>query len=119
MTHECSGPEHLLEKKYEVRVRGGPVTDEQLELLRGGHLSLDGIKLLPCGIELLYPDSSERDELIFSIREGRNRQIRRMCQLVGLDVVKLHRFQVGNVRLNPNDIPPGTWRLLKPHESFT
>jgi 23S rRNA pseudouridine2604 synthase len=56
------------------------------------------------------------DQLRFILREGRKRQIRRMCELVGLAVTGLKRVRSGNVPLGP--LPAGQWRYLRPDESF-
>jgi 23S rRNA pseudouridine2604 synthase len=102
------GEESRVEKEYIVRVRG-LLSDDGLRLLRGG-LALDGKPLKPAQVEWI-----NRDQLRFVLREGRKRQIRRMCDLVGLKVVGLKRVRVGNVKLG--DLPEGKWRFLKADES--
>ena len=57
-----------------------------------------------------------KDQLRFVLREGKKRQIRRMCELVGLKVVGLKRVRIGNVMLG--NLPLGQWRYLAPHEKF-
>ncbi len=96
-----------VEKEYIVRVEG-PLGREGLSLLRHG-LELDGRQLRPAIVEWV-----DHDRLRFVLREGRKRQIRRMCELVGLDVVALKRVRIGAVRLGA--LPSGTWRLLGPSE---
>lgn len=98
-----------LEKEYLVRVAGG-LDDAGLALLRHG-LSLDDKPLKPAQVEWL-----NADQLRFILREGRKRQIRRMCEAVGLKVTGLKRVRIGNVRLGK--LPEGQWRLLKPDERF-
>lgn len=101
------GPESRLDKEYLVAVRG-ETTEPKLRLLRHG-LSLDGRQLKPAKI------AREADgRLRFTLREGRNRQIRRMCQAVGLEVVDLLRVRIGPLRLG--DLPEGRWRALTPGE---
>ena len=56
------------------------------------------------------------DQLRFVLREGKKRQIRRMCEAVGLKVVGLKRIRIGKVRLG--NLPPGQWRYLGPDETF-
>ncbi|MEO0983636.1 MAG: pseudouridine synthase [Pseudomonadota bacterium] len=101
------GPESLVDKEYRVRVKGR-VTEQALGLLRHG-LSLDGRKLKPAKVT-----QGQDGVLTFVLREGRNRQIRRMCDLVGLDVVDLKRVRIGPVDLG--DLPEGKWRPMKPAE---
>ena len=103
------GPGSEIEKEYIVRVQG-EVTDDMLRRLRHG-LWLDEIKLKPAKVDLMSPDV-----LRFVLIEGKKRQIRRMCEIVGLYVAKLKRVRVGRVRLS--DLPEGHWRYLKPHEKF-
>ncbi|NDD64533.1 MAG: rRNA pseudouridine synthase [Acidobacteria bacterium] len=103
------GEERVLEKEYLVRI-DGEATPERLRLLRHG-LVLDGRPLLPARVERL-----NQDQLRFVLREGRKRQIRRMCELVGLEVIGLKRVRVGRVRLG--QLPEGKWRFLEPGESF-
>jgi 23S rRNA pseudouridine2604 synthase len=97
------GPESKLDKEYLVRV-AGPVTDRKLALLRHG-LSLDGRTLKPAKIEQIEPQ-----RLRFTLVEGRNRQIRRMCELVDLDVTDLYRIRIGPLKIG--DLPEGKWRAL-------
>jgi len=96
-------------KEYLVRVTG-LLTDNGLKLLNHG-LSLDGKPLKPAKVSW-----QNDDQLRFILREGKKRQIRRMCELVGLKVVGLKRVRVGKVMLG--NIPPGQWRYLGEKESF-
>ena len=98
-----------VEKEYLVRVEGN-LTDNGLRLLNYG-LSLDGEQLKPA--EVTWQND---DQLKFILKEGKKRQIRRMCQAVGLTVVGLKRVRMGNVTLA--DLPQGQWRYLKAHERF-
>ena len=81
-----------------------------LARLRHG-LSLDGQALKPAKVSWQNPE-----QLRFVLTEGKKRQIRRMCELVGLKVVGLKRVRVGNVMLG--NLPVGQWRYLAPHEKF-
>ena len=83
---------------------------EKLRQLRHG-LSLDGQALKPAKVEWQNPE-----QLRFVLTEGKKRQIRRMCELVGLKVVGLKRVRVGHVMLG--NLPVGQWRYLAPHEKF-
>ena len=104
------GPAARIEKEYIVRVAGqSPDDDDRLRLLRHG-LELDGKPLLPARV-----DQINRDQLRFVLTEGRKRQIRRMCELVGLKVVGLKRVRIGAIRLG--SLPEGKWRFLESGES--
>ncbi|MGZ3366764.1 MAG: pseudouridine synthase, partial [Caulobacteraceae bacterium] len=92
------GPASALEKEYWVFVMGD-VTEAKLALLRHG-LELDGRKLRPAEVEMI---SDQR--LRFVLKEGRNRQIRRMCEMVDLTVVDLFRVRIGPLLLG--DLPEG------------
>jgi len=83
---------------------------ERLALLRHG-LSLDGQPLKPARVEWQNPE-----QLRFVLTEGKKRQIRRMCELVGLKVVGLKHVRIGRVMLGK--LPLGQWRYLAPHERF-
>lgn len=101
------GPQHSLEKEYLVTVQG-KITEGRLTLLRNG-LSLDERRLKPAKVTVV-----EGQTLRFILKEGRKRQIRRMCDLVGLRVVDLQRIRIGPLELG--DIPEGKWRMLKAKE---
>ena len=97
------------EKEYLVRV-SGRLDERGLALLNHG-LSLDGKKLRPAKVSW-----QNQDQLRFILREGKKRQIRRMCELVGLRVTGLKRIRIGRVKLGA--LPPGKWRYLRPDERF-
>ena len=101
------GPASRLDKEYLVTVHG-QISPRALALLRHG-LELDGRALKPAQVQQLG-----RQDLRFVLREGRKRQIRRMCQLVGLHVVDLLRVRIGPLALG--DLPEGRWRRLTPQE---
>ncbi len=101
------GPESTIDKEYLVQVVGA-VTEKKLALLRHG-LELDGRKLKRARVDLI-----EGARLRFVLTEGRNRQIRRMCEAVGLVVVDLFRVRIGPLRLG--ELPEGRWRPLSPEE---
>jgi 23S rRNA pseudouridine2604 synthase len=103
------GEQSTIEKEYLVRVEG-KLVKQGLDLLRHG-LLLDGYKLKHAEVEW-----QNDDQLRFVLIEGRNRQIRRMCELVGLHVIGLKRVRIGNVRLG--DLPTGMWRFLEEKENF-
>ena len=101
------GPNSALEKEYRVAVIG-PLTEAKLALLRHG-LELDGRRLKPADVSVI---GDQRLRIV--LREGRNRQIRRMCELVDLKVVDLFRVRVGPVQLG--DMPERRWRVLTAEE---
>ena len=101
------GPESDLEKEYLVRVTG-KITPEKIARLCHG-LSMDGRELKPARVSV-----AEGQQLRFILKEGRNRQIRRMCELVGMHVMDLVRIRIGTLRLG--DLPEGQWRVLSDHE---
>lgn len=103
------GDDSKVEKEYLVRVEG-VLSPEGLTMLNYG-LSLDGIKLKPAKVSW-----QNEDQLRFVLREGRKRQIRRMCELVGLKVVGLKRIRIGSVTLGK--LPVGEWRYLSADERF-
>jgi 23S rRNA pseudouridine2604 synthase len=103
------GENSSVDKEYLVRVEG-TLTDAGLKLLNHG-LSLDGEVLKPAIVRW-----QNEDQLNFILREGKKRQIRRMCELVGLHVVGLKRIRIGRVKLG--DLPVGKWRFLKSDEVF-
>ena len=98
-----------VEKEYLVRVEG-TLTEANLKLLNFG-LSLDGEKLKPAKVSW-----QNEDQLRFALREGKKRQIRRMCEMVGLHVVGLKRVRIGSINLGK--LPVGQWRYLRPEEKF-
>lgn len=103
------GPESNIEKEYLVRITG-EATGEILQQLRHG-LELDGRELKPARIKQINPD-----QLQFVLKEGKKRQIRRMCELVGLEVTGLKRVRIGQVRLGK--LAEGQWRYLGKDERF-
>jgi 23S rRNA pseudouridine2604 synthase len=103
------GEDSTVEKEYLVRVTG-ELTDAGMKLLNFG-LSLDGEKLKPAKVSW-----QNEDQLRFVLREGKKRQIRRMCEMVGLQVVGLKRIRIGSVNLGK--LPAGQWRYLRPEERF-
>lgn len=104
-------PSAQVNKTYRVTVQG-EVTDEKLLKMREG-IVLDGKKTLPC--DCFVADRKEdRTVLMFIIHEGRNRQIRRMCETVDLNVIRLKRIEISGVKLGM--LPPGKWRDLNERE---
>jgi len=104
-------PSHGIKKTYEARVCGANI-DEALPVLRSP-LVIDGYKIQPANVKLLKRlDNSAL--LSVTISEGRNRQIRKMCGLAGLSVLRLRRVSEGSLRLGA--LPAGKWRPLTADE---
>ena len=122
VARQLIGEDADMEKEYLVRVTcAGPQGDiavnvqahfpaAQMQRLRHG-LSLDGKPLKPAQVEWQNPE-----QLRFVLKEGKKRQIRRMCEQVGLKVVGLKRIRMGRISLGA--LPVGQWRYLGPQESF-
>jgi len=109
VARQLIGEDSTVEKEYLVRVQGS-LAENGLALLNHG-LSLDGKPLRPAHVRW-----QNGDQLRFVLREGKKRQIRRMCELVGLKVVGLKRVRIGRVALG--DLPLGQWRYLRQDERF-
>lgn len=118
VARQLIGEDSTTDKEYLVRVSYGTVAQNvqavfppaQLARLRHG-LSLDGKPLKPAQVDWQNPE-----QLRFVLREGKKRQIRRMCEQVGLHVTGLKRVRIGRVRLG--QLPVGQWRYLGEREHF-
>ena len=113
MTHDgrlvkaVIGEDSDVEKEYIVRVRGD-LTEDGLALLNHG-LIVEGLPLKPAQVTWL-----NEDQLKFILKEGKKRQIRKMCEMVGLDVLGLKRVRIGKLALG--SLPEGRWRLMTEDE---
>ena len=107
LTNHLTHPRHEIPKIYRVTVSPAP-NAEQLARL-ASPMELDGYRLLPVGVKKIA-----EDELELTLYEGRNRQIRRMCDAVGLKVRRLRRIAIGELTLG--DLPLGKWRDLTEQE---
>jgi 23S rRNA pseudouridine2605 synthase len=106
-------PRHGVARTYEARVAGMP-DREAIERLRNG-IPLDGHRTLPADVVLLNEGRRDRDGVLrLTIREGRNRQVRRMCEAVGHPAQHLRRTRFGS--LADRKLKPGEWRELTPRE---
>ena len=103
------GENSQIEKEYLIWV-SGDTSEEKLDMLRYG-LSLDGKRLKRAGIKKM-----DDHHIQFILKEGRKRQIRRMCDQVDLQVTRLMRVRIGQVKLE--NLPVGKWRYLKADETF-
>jgi pseudouridine synthase len=109
---QLTHPRHGVERTYEVRVAGTPDA-ETLERLRKG-IVLDGRRTLPADVALLSSRRDREGALRLTIREGRNRQVRRMCEAIGHPVRALRRVRIGP--LDDSRLKAGQWRELTPDE---
>lgn len=109
-TNRLLHPSHEIEKEYYVTVRGNIAT--ALPVLNG-KLRLDGELLAPARVKCLK-ESAEGGKLSVVIHQGKNRQVRRMCALAGLEVRRLKRVREGALCLG--DLPLGKWRWLTSEE---
>lgn len=112
LANALTHPSHQVAKMYRVTVHPA-ATKEQVVALANGVVLDDGTKTLPAIIRVVAEDE-DRTVMEMSIKEGKNRQIRRMCRAVGLDVARLSRKSVGAVKLGM--LAPGKYRELKPSE---
>ena len=103
-------PRKEVEKVYRVWVTD--FTPERLELLKRP-IELDGYRIRPPKVRLIRPGDGQT-EIEVTIHEGRNRQVRRMCQAAGMEVRRLKRIAEGSVRLG--SLKSGCWRHLNPEE---
>ena len=110
--NEITHPSRHVSKTYRVTI-DGRVSEEQIMRLTSGVELDDGKVTLPCSVEVLA-EEPERTVLRITIKQGLNRQIRRMCAAVGLQVGRLRRTAIGGVKLGM--LKPGEWRDLTKEE---
>ena len=103
-------PRQEVEKTYEVWIVG---YRDEIPAKLAKPITLDGYQIQPPKIKLLW-SNEEKAKLLITIHEGRNRQIRRMCEAAGAKVTRLRRISEGNLQLG--DLPLGTWRYLTEEE---
>ena len=109
--NKLTHPSSHVNKTYRVTVRGNAEEEQILQMKEG--ILLDGKKTLPCDC-FVAERKTDRTVLIFIIHEGRNRQIRRMCEAVGLEVMRLKRTEIAGVKLGM--LPQDKWRPLNERE---
>lgn len=107
LTNRLTHPRHEIPKIYHVKIKG-KVSEEQVRAL-SKPMEIDGYEILPVETHLI---SIKQDFCVLEmiLYEGRNRQIRKMCEIVGLDILRLCRIAIGNVKLG--ELAPGKWRYL-------
>ena len=111
LKNKLTHPSHSLSKIYRVKV-GGEVTESQHTALTSP-MVIDGYKIRP--VDVVIGESDESGTVLkMTLVEGRNRQIRKMCETVGLEITRLSRVAIGSLELG--DLPDGKWRLLSSDE---
>lgn len=111
LKNRLTHPKHSIGKVYRVKV-AGKVSDEQMEILTS-ELVIDDYKIQPVQVNITGEDDGGT-VLKMTLFEGRNRQIRKMCEAAGLTVKRLSRVSIGNLKLD--GLPVGKWRYLEKHE---
>ena len=107
LANELTHPRHEIPKIYHVKIKGY-VTPDQITAL-GQPMTIDGYKILPVKVTVVSR-TPENTVLEMTLFEGRNRQIRKMCEKVGLSITRLSRIAIGNIKLGK--LPSGKWRRL-------
>ena len=111
--YKVTHPKHEITKTYTVTVKG-IIKNEEVEQLRKG-VKIDDYTTKPAKVKILKTDDEKNiSRLEITIHEGKNRQVRRMCESVGRKVLALHRSKIGNIGVK--DIELGKWRYLKDYE---
>lgn len=107
-------PKHEINKTYNVTL-AGKITDEEVEKLRSGVIIDDDYLTKPAKARILKIDEEKNISRVeITIHEGKNRQVRKMCESLGKKVLALHRSKIGN--LGVKDLKLGTWRFMKDYE---
>ena len=111
--YKVTHPKHEIEKTYTVTIKGIIQTDE-VEKLRKG-IKIEDYTTKPAKVKILKTDKEKnQSRLEITIHEGKNRQIRKMCEAIGYKVLALHRSKIAGISIK--DIPLGKWRYLKKEE---
>lgn len=111
--YKVTHPKHEIPKTYNVTVVG-KITNEEIEKLKNG-VDIGDFITNKADVKILKIDEEKNiSRLQITIHEGKNRQIRRMCETINKKVLSLHRSKIGN--LTVKDLPLGTWRYLKKKE---
>ena len=112
--YHVTHPKHEVEKTYTVTLRG-KVTNEEVENLRKGVIIDEEYLTKPAKVKILKIDEEKNiSRLEITIHEGKNRQVRKMCEAIGKKVIALHRSKIGNIEVK--DLKIGTWRYLTKKE---
>ena len=112
--YKLTHPKHEVTKTYTVTVKG-KVTNEEIEILRNGVKIEDEFITSPAKVKRIKEDiENNKTRLEIIIHEGRNRQVRKMCEKIGKHVLALHRSKIGNIDLK--NLKIGNWRYLTEKE---
>ncbi|MBQ2736974.1 MAG: rRNA pseudouridine synthase [Clostridia bacterium] len=111
LTNRLTHPKNNMSKVYSVMIKGD-ITPEQLSRLTSP-MEIDGYKLKPVKVRIISQKNGATNTL-FTLNEGRNRQIRKMCEQCGLTIMRLTRIAIGKLKLN--DLERGKWRELTENE---
>ena len=111
--YRLTHPKHEINKTYTVTVRG-KIVDEEVEKLRKG-VKIEDYTTKPAKVKILKIDEEKNiSRLEITIHEGKNRQVRKMCEAIGKKVIALHRSKIGDIGVK--DLKIGTWRYLNKAE---
>ncbi len=111
--YKVTHPKHEIEKTYTVTIKG-IVKNEEVEMLRKG-VKIEDYTTKPAKVKILKTDEEKNiSRLEITIHEGKNRQVRKMCETVGHKVIALHRSKIAGIGVK--DIPLGKWRFMKEKE---
>lgn len=111
--YKVTHPKHGIEKTYTVTIKG-IVKNEEVEMLRKG-VEIEDYTTKPAKVKILKTDEEKNiSRLEITIHEGKNRQVRKMCETVGHKVLALHRSKIAGIGVK--DIPLGKWRFMKEKE---
>ena len=111
--YKVTHPKHEIEKTYTVTIKG-IVKNEEVEMLRKG-VKIEDYTTKPAKVKILKTDEEKNfSRLEITIHEGKNRQVRKMCEAIGHNVLALHRSKIAGIGVK--DIPLGKWRFLKEKE---
>lgn len=109
-TYKVTHPSHEITKTYTATLKG-IITDEEIEKLRNG-VEIEDYITRPARVRILKKDTEKNISRIeITIHEGKNRQVRKMCEAIGRNVMALHRSKIGNIDVK--DLKVGQWRYLK------
>ena len=111
--YKVTHPKHEITKTYNVTV-AGIITNEEIDKLKKG-VDIGGFITSKAQVKILKIDEEKNlSRLQITIHEGKNRQIRKMCEAIDKKVLSLHRSKIGNIEVKALKL--GTWRYLKKHE---
>ena len=111
--YKVTHPKHEIEKTYIATVHG-KASDEELEILRNGIKIDDYITSKAKVKRINYNEDKDQTRIVITIHEGKNRQVRKMCEAIGKKVIALHRSKIGDIDVL--DLPLGKWRYMRKDE---